>query len=445
MSDSQRRRVLVADDVRVNAMIAATILQQKGFEVKIAQDGEQCLDMVQSAKPDLIVLDLMMPKVHGLEVLKRVKSNSETRDIGVIICTAKDYKTEADQARELGAYGYLVKPLNGEDLLALVERFFTTGTSEAQREASVQTEGAVQGEVFCPALRADHGTFRFWGTRGSTPVSGTPFVRHGGNTSCMDVEYGGERVIFDAGSGIRDLGLALLREGPRKLHLFITHTHWDHIQGFPFFTPAYVPGFDITIYASPNVDKDLESIFKGQLDRAYFPVQLEDMQANLTFTDLGDQPTEIGDIKVSWEYTYHPSAAVGYKVEIGGRTLAYVTDNEFLRGYLEAPDTITLEDDRVAVHQELIGFLKDVDILVHEAQYANEEYTKKIGWGHTCLSNACALVKLTGPKRWVVTHHDPEHDDTSLQEKLSLTRQLLHDLGVSAEVSHAYDGMVEYL
>ena len=446
MNDSTRRKILVADDVRVNAMIAAASLRQEGFEVEIAQDGEQCLEMTRSVKPDLIILDLLMPKMHGLEVLKQLKSSDETRHIGVIICTAKDFKTEADQARELGAFGFLEKPIQKETLLALIEQFYATDmTHPKQQQQAAQAQGTASDTVFRPAIKADHGTFRFWGTRGSTPVSGTPFVRHGGNTSCMDVEHGGERVIFDAGSGIRDLGLSLMSGKPRKLHVFITHTHWDHIQGFPFFTPAYVPGYDITIYASPNVDKDLKSIFQGQLDRAYFPVQLEDMQANLTFKHLGEQPVEIGDIKIFWEYTYHPSATVGYKVEIKGKTLAYVTDNEFLKGYLGAPDAITPEDDRIAVHRKLIDFLKDVDVLVHEAQYPNGEYIKKIGWGHSCLSNACALAKLTGARKWVITHHDPEYDDAFLQEKLNLTGQLLRDIGCRIEVAHAYDGMVEYL
>ena len=440
-----RPKILVADDVKVNALMISGMLEKEGFELAIAQDGEQCLEMARSMGPELVILDLMMPKIHGLEVLKRLKSDEETQHIGVIICTAKDFQTEEHQARDLGAYGFLHKPVDRQILLGLVEGYFSESATRSSEGASKQTDDPSSDRIFSPRIQADHGSFHFWGTRGSTPISGSGFVRHGGNTSCMSMEYGGELIVFDAGSGIRDLGLSLMSGGPRRLHIFTTHTHWDHIQGFPFFTPAYVPGYDITVYASPSVDKDLESIFRGQLDRAYFPVQLEDMQANLDFRDLGEEPIEIGGVKVSWEYTLHPSASVGYKAEIGGRSLVYAPDNEFLKGYLNSPDIITRDDERVTTHRRLVDFVTNVDVLVHEAQYTNKEYVKKIGWGHTSVSNACALVKLSEAKRWVVTHHDPTHDDEFLQDKLNLTCQLLGSLNCHAEVLHAYDGMVGYL
>jgi hypothetical protein len=181
------------------------------------------------------------------------------------------------------------------------------------------------------------------------------------------------------------------------------------------------------------------------LDRAYFPVQMEDMRARLEFRNLGDAPLEIGGCRVSWEYTVHPSPTVGYQVEIKGRRLAWVPDNEFLKGYLGPPDALSLTEERVAAHAGLIDFLGGVDLLVHEAQYTNEEYPKKIGWGHTSLSNACLLAKLCAAKKWLVTHHDPTHDDAFLGRKLTLTRQLLAGLGSDCLAEHAHDGMSECL
>ncbi len=132
-------------------------------------------------------------------------------------------------------------------------------------------------------------------------------------------------------------------------------------------------------------------------------------------------------------------------MEIGGRRLAYVPDNEFLKGYLGPPDALSVDEERVAIHAGLIEFLSGVDLLIHEAQYTNEEYAKKVGWGHTSLANACLLVKLCAAKKWLVTHHDPTHDDTFLGHKLTLTRQLLAGLGSSSLVEHAYDGLAECL
>ena len=321
-SDSRNHRILVADDVDVLSELIATVLKDDGFIAEEANDGEEALEKVASFKPDLVILDLMMPKMHGLDILKILKEDDNTRHIGVIICSTKTFKTEIEQAYELGAFEFLAKPFQEEDLLRVVHSYFSSQSNLEAKEGTKQIQAAIEGEVYHPEFEPESGFFRLWGTRGSIPTSGARFVRHGGNTSCLEVKYNDERIIIDAGSGIRDLGQALLSEGPQTLHIFITHTHWDHIQGFPFFTPAFIPGYNINLYASPNLDKDLESIFKGQLDRAYFPVQMEDMQANLNFIPFGEEPIQIGEMEVSWEYTVHPSSTVGYKIKMGDETSA---------------------------------------------------------------------------------------------------------------------------
>ena len=299
--------------------------------------------------------------------------------------------------------------------------------------------------VFQHRLRTSAGICRLWGTRGSIPVPEPQFVWHGGNTSCMSIEHGEHRIVFDAGSGIRQAGLALMEDGPRKIHLFITHTHWDHIQGFPFFEPTYVPGFEITVYGAEGFGKDLKSIFRDQLDQDYFPVQMEEMAAKLEFEHLGSEPIRIGDMQISWEFTQHPGATLAYQVEIAGKRIAWVPDNEFLKGYTGSPFELDRDSDLVIDYEAIIRFLTDVDVLFHECQYTQEEYLKKIGWGHSSVPNACSLVKLCNARRWIVIHHDPMHNDEFLQRKLNLTRQLVHDLGHGIEVSHGFDGWCEYL
>jgi phosphoribosyl 1,2-cyclic phosphodiesterase len=299
-------------------------------------------------------------------------------------------------------------------------------------------------EGFTPTLKAQRGSFTLWGTRGSTPTPGAAYLRHGGQTSCMALTVGEEVCVFDAGSGIRDLGFALLKTNIRKIHLFITHTHWDHIQGFPFFAPAYVPGFEIIIYGASGFGKDLKSVFLGQLDRAYFPAQMEDMKAELKFEQLGLEPVVVNGARMTWGFANHPGTTVAYKIEMNGWKMAWVPDNEFLEGYLGAPDGITHDHKKLAPHLKLLEFLSGVDLLIHEAQYTNEEYTKKIGWGHSGLSNACLLTKLAKVRRWIVTHHDPLHDDTFLEAKLNLTRQILDSIGHPIQVAYGYDGLTEY-
>ncbi len=316
--------------------------------------------------------------------------------------------------------------------------------TEIEDMESLNPQTLYSTEVYEPQIRDSRGTYRLWGTRGSIPVSGPQYVRHGGNTSCFEFAHGGNRIIFDAGSGLREVGLTMLQGPPHKIHLFITHTHWDHIHGFPFFAPAYMAGYDIAVYAAPNLEQDLESIFRGQLDRAYFPVQMEDMQAHLEFNYIEDAPVRIGDVEISWESTFHPGATVGYKMTVEDHQLVYIPDNEFLKGYMGAPQSV-LSDEDAATYGDLVEFCRGADVLLHEAQYTHEEYPIKVGWGHTSVANACALVNMSDVKKWIVIHHDPSHRDDFLQEKLNLTRQILSDIGCSTEVQHGYDGLMGYL
>ena len=435
--------ILLSEDSDVLAMTMTAALRQAGFEVDRAEDGEQCLAMARARRPDVLLLDLMMPKLDGLQVLEQLRADPKMSDVAVIICSAKDYKTEVEQTSELGAVEFLAKPVKRALLVEAVKAALEPSARGTNVASDVDTP---QESRYDPQIRSSGATtIRLWGTRGSIPVSGPDYVRHGGNTTCMEVVTGDTHILFDAGSGIRDAGRALAAEGPRALHLFITHTHWDHIQGFPFFAPAYVPGFEIAVHAPHNVDKDVESIFGGQLDRAYFPVQMEDMQASLTFADLSDRSLQIGPVTVTWAHALHPGAAVGYKIEVAGRRVAFFPDNEFLKGYLGDPAGMSPDDERLAIHREQLAFLADVDVLIHEAQYTSSEYVSKIGWGHSSVGNACALMRMVEPDRWIVSHHDPDHTDDDLQHKLSLTRQVLRDLDCATQVSHAHDGMIEYL
>ncbi len=438
-----RRQVLIGEDVHAISFKMAKALEHAGFAVEIAVDGEECLRKARLRVPDLVVLDIMMPKLHGIDVLKAIRADPATARVGVLVCTAKDYKTEQDECRRLGAHDFLTKPFEASELIAKVEAFFTNPSNPTLGDVVEPT--AVALEPFRPQLETLRGCFSLWGTRGSTPTPGANFLRHGGNTSCLSITHDNENFIFDAGSGIRDLGLDLMRQTSRKLHLFITHTHWDHIQGFPFFNPAYEPGFEIEIYGAEGFGKDLESIFRGQLDSDYFPVQMDDLNSSICFRHLTHNPVEIGNVKIWWEYVQHPGATVGYKIDLAGFKIAWVPDNEFLQGYLGPPESITREDPLVAPYRKVIDFLTGVDLLIHEAQYTNEEYPDKVRWGHSSISNACLLVKFAGVRRWIVTHHDPSHDDVFLEMQLNVTRQLLTRIGHLCEVTYGYDGLTEYL
>lgn len=443
-SSPAKRRILIAEDVNVIALTMRRALEKAGFAVDVARDGEECLRKALGTLPDLVVLDIMMPKMNGIEVLKALRTSADTHDMDVLVCSAKDFKTERDVAARLGAVDYLIKSSDPSVLVRKVQSLLGDPNGSGKEEEPPAPDRPPV-EAWQPVLNTIKAHFTLWGTRGSTPTIGGRFQRHGGNTSCMSFRYGDELFIFDAGSGIRDLGMEIMAGSLRKLHLFVTHTHWDHIQGFPFFLPAYVPGVEITVYGAAGFGKDLEAIFRGQLDRDYFPVQMEDMQARIEFRHLPEEPIHIGEVTVTWEFSHHPLPTVGYKITAAGRSIVWMPDNEFLQGYTGPPTALGMDHPQVAPCEKVIRFLSDADVVIHEAQYTPDEYPKKIGWGHSSLGNASLLMKFAGVRRWIITHHDPMHDDAFLEKKLNLTRQILEDLGHRIQVTHAYDGMTEFL
>jgi len=439
-----RHRVLIADDAEETTLLLSRLLTKAGYECFTAADGADCLQKFDRLGPELVIVDIMMPGVHGMDVLRQIKAGPRGGKTGIIMISARAFEPDKERATALGAFGYLVKPIQRVQLLALVAAFFAGEVRPAPGSIEPTALPAAD-EIYMPELDSSRGVFRLYGTRGSIPVPGAAVARYGGNTSCLEVRHGTDVVIIDAGTGIRECGIDLARQGPRPLHLFVGHTHWDHIQGFPFFAPAYIPGFELSVYGASGFRKDLKSIFQGQLDYDYFPVDMRDMRAAMTFATLDASPVRIGNINVHWEWAIHPGATVCFKIEIGGIKIGYVTDNEFLRGYLGHPAKALAATDMLSPYRAIIDFFTGVDVLIAEAQYTNEEYLKKIGWGHTSISNACVLAALTGVRKWIVTHHDPIHDDAAVDRKIALIRQVLREIGHEAEVSAGYDGMTLYL
>ncbi len=461
----QVHRVLVADDAPEVCLLVSRLLGKAGYQVETAEDGAECLEKVASFRPHMLVVDIMMPKVHGIDVLRQLgerglAANIDGKPIGVIVCSARAFDADRERAMQLGAIGFLVKPIHKQRLLELIEAHLggkpgvegpSTAGGPAPHAADTPALPATQ-DVYLPELDSSRGVLRLWGTRGSIPAPGAAHMRHGGNTASLEVRHGEDVVIIDAGTGIREAGMALAKGGPRRVHLFIGHTHWDHIQGFPFFAPAYISGFELYIYGASGFGKDLESVFHGQLDRDYFPVDMREMKSTMHFHKL-DGPVRIGGasgsarspIEVYWDFAFHPGATIGFRIHVAGKRIGYLTDNEFLRGYVGAPAPATQRPDLLTDYDAQVRFFSGLDLLVSDAQYTNEEYLKKIGWGHTSVSNACVLAALTRPKRWLLTHHDPAHDDATLDRKLALVRQELAKLGHDIEVANAYDGMAVYL
>jgi phosphoribosyl 1,2-cyclic phosphodiesterase len=279
-----------------------------------------------------------------------------------------------------------------------------------------------------------------WGARGSIPTPGPQTARHGGNTSCLSVEVGESCFVFDAGSGIRDLGEYLLTTSIRRIHLILTHTHWDHLLGFPFFAPIYRAGVHLTLGLPGVSATEIERRFRILHDAAFFPVPLEGLAATISFASLAGSEVAFSEARCRWTPVEHPGGALALRLDHGSGSVVWVPDHEVFKGRLGPATLESLPRDEVASLRPLLDLLRGADLVLHEAQYTEAEYPSRVGFGHSSLPNACALMTLAEVKRWVVIHHDPGHHDDLLDDKLQVTRAMLRDLGHSGVVEHGFDG-----
>jgi phosphoribosyl 1,2-cyclic phosphodiesterase len=249
-------------------------------------------------------------------------------------------------------------------------------------------------------------SIRFWGVRGSIACPGIHTVRYGGNTPCLEMCMGPHRLIFDGGTGLRGLGQELRQQQPISAHMFFTHTHWDHIQGFPFFEPAFVGGNTFHIYNASSPDsRSIQRRLNDQMLHPNFPVPLQIMRGDLHFHDLpfGEIVTLDDQLTVENAPLNHPGGSTGYRVNWQGLAVAYLTDTEHYPDHLDA---------------NVLHLARQADVMIYDATYSDEEYhdplNSKVGWGHSTWQEAVKIAQAAGVKQLVLFHHDPSHDDDYL-------------------------------
>ncbi len=257
----------------------------------------------------------------------------------------------------------------------------------------------------------------FWGTRGSISTPGSTTEKYGGNTPCVSVRFKDTEVILDAGTGIRNLGIHLASEIKRKqdakrLNLFLSHTHWDHIQGLPFFSPAYMPETQLAIYGSPSKERFLESILSRQMDINYFPVEMNALAADISIQEISEENTCIGEMQIDWqEQVVHPGGSVRYKLMAAGKKIVYATDVELDK--LVAKKGVKNAGKLLEEYRE---FIHGADLLIADGQYTAEEYPECVGYGHTSIPTLVGIANEEQVKQLAVFHHDPLHSDTMLDK-----------------------------
>lgn len=390
-SEKTTFHILVVDDDQSTAESSKALLEKAGNKVTVFTSSKEALNQITTLAPDCVISDLMMPELDGLEFYLSIRKLPLAKQPVFVILTSKVFEFDRRRAFEMGVDGYLNKPARPEtfvsDLLEIINK-----------EMIVE----------------------FWGVRGTLPVPGESTVKYGGNTNCVTLSLSRKHYfIFDAGTGIKPLSTHLIKQKrfPLSAKIFISHPHYDHINGIPFFVPLYMKGNEFEFLGSPSGDLSVENIISGQMDSIYFPITLKEFSAKISFRDLGEETFNIDDVKIQTILLNHPGKCLGYRVEYDNKVFCYVTDHEF---YLEnLPYYNQFDVDRI------IQFINKADVLVIDATYTDAEYPAKIGWGHSSLSRVVEIADQAKVKLLCLYHHDPDQTDKDIDHKVLEAKEIL--------------------
>src|SRR6266850_8131459 len=289
---------------------------------------------------------------------------------------------------------------------------------------------------------------KFWGVRGSVPTPGPTTLKYGGNTSCVEVRADGQIIILDGGTGLRLLGRELLAEfqdRPIDLTLLLTHTHWDHIQGLPFFQPVYQKRNRLRILGYEGAKHGLHNILTSQMESPFFPIGLPEVPANVEIEELKEMEFQVGPVRVQACLANHPGVCVGYRLFTSSGSVAFFPDNEPHFGHSHDPnmrgsgDTTKMEYARKE-DKRIAEFIKDADVLIMDAQYDRREYSEHRGWGHACLDDVVKLALETNIKRLFLFHHDPDHDDQQIETMVDYARKIVAEKKAGLQIEAAREG-----
>src|SRR6185437_7698519 len=427
------KTVLIIDDDADCRRVLAAVLNQNGWQVYHAGNGDEGIELARQHRPNVVLCDLLMPRVNGFKVCLELRADNALRHTGIVVTSGRNFEADRRAALEAGAYDFLPKPVQPTQLVAALARFDINNIPPAP-EKPLEMPTRISGT---PRLK-------FWGVRGSTPAPGPDTVKYGGNTSCIEIRAKGELIILDAGTGLRLLGRQLseeFKDQPLHMTLLLTHTHWDHIQGLPFFQPIYEPQNRVRILGYEGARHVLSNVLSSQMENPFFPITLRELPANLQIEELKEMKFTIGRVRVDACFANHPGICVGYRLSTGEASIAYFPYNEpqFIANGTDPKAALEYSQGQ---DRRMVAFLRGVDILIMDAQYDRTEYEQHKGWGHGCLDDVVALALKAEVKKLFLFHHDPDHDDAKISEMTEHARQLVKAQNGKLQVEAAREGLV---
>jgi phosphoribosyl 1,2-cyclic phosphodiesterase len=293
---------------------------------------------------------------------------------------------------------------------------------------------------------------RFWGVRGSYPAPFSTHMRIGGNTPCVEVRLGSKVLIFDAGTGVIPLGHELMKQSEiQEVNIILSHYHWDHISGLPFFAPAFMPGWKVDIFGPGDEPADLKSRLAAQMKAPYFPVETETWLAEVSYHTPHPAPVRIGELSIGSFILHHPGITYGYRLEVNGKTVVYAPDNELSfidrsiekrKAEFDQDEQTLLNDMKKEDKSRNIEFMTDVHMLIHDAQYTPEDYARKHGWGHSCFIDTVNSAIDAGVNHLFLFSHEPTYDDDQIDAMHRQTQELIKERGSSMVCHVSREGML---
>jgi CheY-like chemotaxis protein/phosphoribosyl 1,2-cyclic phosphodiesterase len=390
----EKRTYFIVDDDRVFIKFLTKYLASDEVTIASSTASSGALQEIKRLKPDCLILDIMMPGIDGLELCMQVRAEPALDNTKIVVVSGKTYEIDRKRAFDMGADGYIVKPVAPDKIAGQIQR-----------------------------IVEDRVEMTFWGIRGTLPVPGLDTIRYGGNTSCISLEFPkGGLFIFDAGTGIKSLSDHLETQNRSQIEakIFISHPHWDHINALPFFTPLYKQGNEFEIMGPAHGDISIRELISGQMDGVYFPIEIKEFGATVSFQNLKEGLVSIDGIKVQTVLLNHPGHCLGYRIDYKDRSICYITDNELF------PKSSRFYNS--AYIKKLTAFIRNTDALITDCTYGEDEYAQKIRWGHSSVTEVIHLAHGAKVGTLYMFHHDPGQTDAAIDTKNDQAQALLNKL-----------------